>query len=204
VCVCVCVCVCARGCVWVGVFNVCVFLVTCILYFHWGFFNLTEVFLTLTEVFPCFFLSCKANARAKLAKTCHGPHSSTLVCIYVVRLLFVLFYVLFVCRCVLQPGNNPIAVNKYYINNNYYNNNNNIYKHWEEERSFKLRHISEGNELHTSLSEPSLLFTNEAARIQFVTTTGLIMNIQRLNGSIMPRGEPAVLFCCIGGVTTRC
>ena len=31
---------------------------------------------TLTEVFPCFFLSCKANARVKLAKTGHGPHSS--------------------------------------------------------------------------------------------------------------------------------
>jgi len=30
-------------------------------------------------------------------------------------LLFVLFYVLFVCRCVLPPGDNPIAVNKYII-----------------------------------------------------------------------------------------
>jgi hypothetical protein len=25
--------------------------------------TLTEVFLTLTEVFPCFYLSCKANSR---------------------------------------------------------------------------------------------------------------------------------------------
>ena len=56
---------------------------------------------TLTEVFPCFFLSCKANARVKLAKTEHGPHSSKLVVICVVLLLFVLFYVLFVCKCVL-------------------------------------------------------------------------------------------------------
>ena len=47
---------------------------------------------TLTEVFPCFFLSCKANARVILAKTGHGPHSSKTV---------VLFYVLFVCKCVL-------------------------------------------------------------------------------------------------------
>ena len=47
---------------------------------------------TLTEVFPCFFLSCKANARVKPAKTGHGPHSSK---------IFVLFYVLFVlCRSV--------------------------------------------------------------------------------------------------------
>jgi hypothetical protein len=50
---------------------------------------------------PCFFLSCKANARVKLAKTEHGPHSSTLVVICIVRLLFVLFCVLFVCKCVL-------------------------------------------------------------------------------------------------------
>ena len=76
------------------------------------FLNLTKVFLTMTEVFPCFFLSYKANARVKLAKVGHGPHSSTLVCICVVRLLFVLFYVLFVCKCVLPRGDNPIAVNK--------------------------------------------------------------------------------------------
>jgi hypothetical protein len=87
------------------------------------FLNLTEVLLNLTEVFPCFFLSCKANARVKLAKTGHGPHSSTLVCICVVRilffcvvrLLFVLFYVVLVCKCVLPPGDNTIAVNKYII-----------------------------------------------------------------------------------------
>ena len=77
--------------------------------------NLTEVFLTLTEVFPCFFLSCKANARVKLAKTGHGKHSSKLVVICFVRLLFLLFYVLFVCKCVLPPGDNPTAVNKYHI-----------------------------------------------------------------------------------------
>jgi hypothetical protein len=46
----------------------------------------------VTEVWPCFFLGCKANARVKLAKTGHGPHSS---------IIFVLFYVLFVCKCVL-------------------------------------------------------------------------------------------------------
>jgi hypothetical protein len=46
--------------------------------------TLTEVFLTLSEVFPYFFLSCKANARVKLAKTGHGPHYSTLVVICVV------------------------------------------------------------------------------------------------------------------------
>jgi hypothetical protein len=75
-------------------------------------FNLIEVYLTLTEVFPCFFLICKANARVKLV-TGQGPHSSTLVVICVDRLLFVLFYVLFVCKCVLPLCDNPIAVNKY-------------------------------------------------------------------------------------------
>jgi hypothetical protein len=82
--------------------------------FFWGGVY-SEVFLTLTEVFLCFFFSCKANARVKRAKTGHGPHSSTLVVICDVRLLFVLFYVLFVCKCVLPPGDNPIAVNKYII-----------------------------------------------------------------------------------------
>jgi hypothetical protein len=59
------------------------------------------------------FLSCKANANVKLAKTGHSPHSSTSVVICVVQLLFVLFYVLFVCKCVLPSGDNPHAVNKY-------------------------------------------------------------------------------------------
>jgi len=77
------------------------------------FLNRTEVFLNRTEVSPFFFLSCKANARVKLAKMGHGPHPSTLVVICFVRLLFVLFCVLFVCKCVLPPGDNPIAVNKY-------------------------------------------------------------------------------------------
>jgi hypothetical protein len=67
-----------------------------------------------------FFLICEANARVKLAKTGHGPHSSTLVVICIVRLLFVLFYVLFVCKCVLPPGENPIAVNKYHTHPHIY------------------------------------------------------------------------------------
>ena len=47
---------------------------------------------TQTEVFPCFLISCKTNARVKPAKLGHGPHSSK-IC--------VLFCVLFVCKCVL-------------------------------------------------------------------------------------------------------
>ena len=52
---------------------------------------------TLTEVFPCFFLSCKVNARVYLAKSGQGPHSSK---IFVSFKIFVWFYVLFaLCRC---------------------------------------------------------------------------------------------------------
>jgi hypothetical protein len=43
-----------------------------------------------TKVFPCFSLSCKANARVKLAKTGHGQHSSKFV-VFVFCSLFVLF-----------------------------------------------------------------------------------------------------------------
>jgi len=56
---------------------------------------------TLTEVFPCFILSCKANARIKPAKTGHSPHSSKYLCcsVYfcVVLCIFVLFYVFLCC-----------------------------------------------------------------------------------------------------------
>jgi hypothetical protein len=85
------------------------------------FINLTEVSLTLTVVFPCFFLSCKANARVKTSKDGAWPalfHILLLglyIVIWVVQLLFVLFCVLFVCKCVLPPGDNPIAVNIYII-----------------------------------------------------------------------------------------
>jgi hypothetical protein len=71
---------------------------------------------TLTEVLTRFFLSCKANARVKPAKTGHGPHSSKFLycsmyylccsmysyfCVVLRIVCFVLFYVLFVCKCVL-------------------------------------------------------------------------------------------------------
>jgi hypothetical protein len=86
-------------------------------------------------VFPCFFLSCKANTRVG-----HGPHSSqfgdnfyavisTLILVlplwvripesFQPELLIVLSCVLFVCKCVLYctvllpPAVNPIAVKKY-------------------------------------------------------------------------------------------
>jgi hypothetical protein len=62
---------------------------------------------TMTEVFPCFFLSCKANSRVKPAKTGHGPYSSsflccsTCFCAVLCIVYFLSFSVLFVCICVL-------------------------------------------------------------------------------------------------------
>ena len=38
-------------------------------------------------------------------------------CVVLCIVCFVSFYVLFVCKCVLPPGDNPIAVNKYIISN---------------------------------------------------------------------------------------
>ena len=63
-----------------------------VMYFHRASWHSSA---TLTEVFPYFFLSCKANARVKPAKMGHVPRSS----------IFVLLYVLFVlcrslCLCV--------------------------------------------------------------------------------------------------------
>jgi hypothetical protein len=56
---------------------------------------------TLTEVLPCFFLGCKANARVKPAKMGHVPHFSKLFWCCICIVCFVLFCVLFVCKCVL-------------------------------------------------------------------------------------------------------
>ena len=57
---------------------------------------------TLTEVFPCFFLSCKANSRVKPAKTGHGPALFPVFVLFyiffcVVLPIFVLFYVVLCC-----------------------------------------------------------------------------------------------------------
>jgi len=71
---------------------------------------------TLTEVFPCFFLSCKANARVKPAKMGHGPHSSIFLLFYVLFVLVVLCIVcVSMCTVLLPQGGYPIAVNKYII-----------------------------------------------------------------------------------------
>ena len=105
------------------------------------------------------FLSCKANARVKLAKSGHGPHlyriivfcvvlvivlcyhlyAVLLYCYCVAMLLFVLSYVLIVCTVSLPAGVNPIAVDKYIIS----------YSPW---RSVTARVVlATGNGLYTRL-----------------------------------------------------
>ena len=71
---------------------------------------------TLTEVFPCFFLSCKANARVKPAKTGHGPHSTSFLCCSMYCLFCVVLCIVcvYICTELLPPGGYPIAV-KYII-----------------------------------------------------------------------------------------
>jgi len=87
---------------------------------------------TLTEVFPCFFLSCKANARVKPAK--NGARAALFLIFVLFYVFFMLFYVLLCCSmyclfcdvlcivCVymctelLPPGSYPTAV-KHIISN---------------------------------------------------------------------------------------
>jgi hypothetical protein len=85
---------------------------------------------TLTEVFPCFFLSCKANARVIPAKTGHGPHSFKFFCCSMYFLCYSMHFLccsmwclfcdvpcivcVYMCAEQLPAGGYPIAV-KYII-----------------------------------------------------------------------------------------
>jgi hypothetical protein len=57
---------------------------------------------TVTEVFPCFSLSCKANARVKPTKDGARPALFLNFCVVLCIVCFVSFCVLFVCKCVLN------------------------------------------------------------------------------------------------------
>jgi hypothetical protein len=70
---------------------------------------------TLTAGFPCFFLSSKANAKGMTRKDGARPALFQNFCVVLCILCFVSFSVLFVCKCVLPPGDYPIAVNKYIV-----------------------------------------------------------------------------------------
>jgi len=81
---------------------------------------------TMTEVFPCFFLSCKTNARVKPPKTGTArtlPNFCVVLGIFcVVLCIFLSFSVLFMCTELLPPGGYPIAVKyiiSYYIKSSF-------------------------------------------------------------------------------------
>jgi hypothetical protein len=80
---------------------------------------LTEIFLTFSVLFPQLYGRCQGKTRNKTRERRALFHISCYLCcsvvICVVRLLFVLSYVLFVCKCVLPSDDNPIAFNKYII-----------------------------------------------------------------------------------------
>jgi hypothetical protein len=107
-----CVCVCVYMC---GFCNVCVcsgfIMCACICNMYTVLWR--RFFLPWLKFFRAFSSVVRQMPRLKFTKMGHGPHSTTLVVICVVWLLFVLFYVLFVCKCVLPPGDNPTAVKKY-------------------------------------------------------------------------------------------
>jgi hypothetical protein len=85
--------------------NVCVYVYVCVcvcvgFVMCGSFVNVyTSIFLsaTLIEFFPCSFLSCKANARVKFAKTGHDMHSSKIV---VISVVFCYLYCYMYCLCV--------------------------------------------------------------------------------------------------------
>jgi hypothetical protein len=56
---------------------------------------------TLTEGFPCFFLSCKAKGQGKTSKDGGTARTLPNFCVVVCIVCFVSFCVLFVCTSVL-------------------------------------------------------------------------------------------------------
>jgi hypothetical protein len=69
----------------------------CIFCFHYANWDSSAI---LTEIFPCFFLSCKANARVYLKDAARPALFAIRLLIVLFLLLIVLFYILFVCKCV--------------------------------------------------------------------------------------------------------
>jgi hypothetical protein len=95
---------CIYGCIPVKYCNLCVFIFMSV-YSYCMFNDLHHASwhacATLTEVFQCFFLSCKANARVKSTKMWHGLHqTSNIFCVVLCIVCFVSLCILFVCKCV--------------------------------------------------------------------------------------------------------
>jgi hypothetical protein len=74
----------AYASLYVSVFILCLCIYYMFMYLHRASWHSSA---TLTEIFPCLFLSCKANARLKPAKMGHGQHSSKIFVSFCVFLL---------------------------------------------------------------------------------------------------------------------
>jgi hypothetical protein len=74
---------------------------------------------TLTEVYSVLFPQLYGKCQGIISKDWARPalfqicYLCCLFVILVVLLLIVMLYVLFMCKCLLPPGVNPIAVDKY-------------------------------------------------------------------------------------------
>jgi len=81
-----------------------VFLLLCLMYSYCTFMKLHHATwhssVTLTEVLPCFFLSCKADARVNPRKDGARPPLFQTFCVVLRIVCFVSFCALFVCVCV--------------------------------------------------------------------------------------------------------
>ena len=105
--------------IWFFLFNNVIFVFYC---YDYVFLLYVYVWLPWLRFFPCFYLSCKANARVKTAKTGHGPRSFKLFCcsMYFLCSMYCLFCAvpcivcMYMCTVRLPPGGYPIAV-KYII-----------------------------------------------------------------------------------------
>ena len=86
---------------------------------------------TLTEVFPCFFLSCKANARVKPALRRGTARTLPNFCVVLCIVCFVSFSVLFVCICVLNYCHRVTTQLQLHIYHNFLRlcDHNSSYKH---------------------------------------------------------------------------
>jgi hypothetical protein len=80
----------------------------------------------LFVLFGCYLCCSAVICVVRLLFVLFGCYLCCSAVICVVRLLSVLFCVLFVCKCVLPPGDNPTAVNKYIISCVRRKDNNNI------------------------------------------------------------------------------
>jgi hypothetical protein len=91
---------------------------------------------TLTEVSPCFFLSCKANTRVKLAKTWHGPHNSQINCVVLSIVCVLCIICVQICAVLLPRVVNSITVKNISIYNKIYSYS--VDETWESWTNMKV------------------------------------------------------------------